>query len=322
MQILFAGTPAIAVPTLDALAASGHEVVAVLTAPDRPSGRGRSPQSSAVKTRAVELGLTVLEPERLNSGLRREVAALEPDLLACFAYGKLFGPKFLSIFARGALNVHPSLLPRHRGPAPIPAAILAGDRETGVTIQAIARETDTGDIYAQERIRLDGSETTESLTRVASAIGARLLVGVVDLIEEGRATASPQDHSVATTTRLVRKEDGQIDWTLPALRIERAVRAYTPWPRAHTTLRGDLLAILEAAVVSPEVAAAQGVSVAVREPHPGRVMHVDKRLGILVETGNGCVALRKLQLQSRKPLDWGSFCNGVGDIVGTVLGGS
>ncbi len=311
MRVLFAGTPPIAVPSLEAVAASPHDVVGVLTAPDRPGGRGRELQPSAVKSRARELGLPVVAFDRLGSAARADVRALEPQLLACFAYGRIFGPRFLELFAFGALNVHPSLLPRHRGPAPIPAAILAGDCETGVTVQGVAREMDAGDIYAQERIPLAADETSESLGRRVAPIGARMLVEVIDAIADGTASAVPQDHSLATYTSVVRKQDGRIDWTLPAVQIDRMVRAYTPWPRAYTTLRGEHLAVLDAQPLSRSGGA-----------RPGTVVRVDTARGILVETGNGLLALRKLQLQSRRPLDWRSFQNGVPDLVGVVLGGS
>lgn len=328
MRILFAGTPEIAVPALDAVAASRHEIVGVLTAPDRARGRGRQVSVSPVKARAVELGLTVLQPERLRTEAREAVAALDPEALACFAYGRIFGPRFLALFPRGTLNVHPSLLPRHRGPAPIPAAILAGDPETGVSIQEMAVDMDAGDLFAQERIPLTGTETTESLTPVAATIGGRLLVEVLDAVERGEATRTAQDHARATYSRLVAKEDGRIDWTCPAVEIDRMIRAYTPWPRAFTDFRGERLVVHEA-VVAPragERANATGGSRTggdvTADPTPGRVAGVDTAIGILVETGNGQLALRKLQLPSRKPLDWSSFLNGVRDFVGAVLGGS
>ncbi len=270
-----------------------------------------------MKERAIELGIPILQPDRLGGDARTQTSLLEPELLACFAYGKIFGPRFLGLFRFGGLNVHPSLLPRHRGPAPIPAAILAGDAETGVTVQGLAREMDTGDIYAQERIPLTGTETTEDLTKLSAAIGAELLVDVISRIDAGTATPTPQDHHLATYTRLVRKEDGRIDWTLPADRIDRMVRAYTPWPRAHTTFRGEQLLILESRV-APETSAGGDTDGAV----PGQVLRVDTSLGILVETGSGRLALRRLQLQSRKPLEWRSFLNGVHDFIGAVLGGS
>lgn len=311
MRVLFAGTPPLAVPSLEALAGSSHEVAGVLTAPDRPSGRGRTVRSSAVKQRAEELRLPVLSPERLGSQARMEVEALEPELLACFAYGRIFGPRFLALFESGGVNVHPSLLPRHRGPTPIPAAILCGDAETGVTIQSVSREVDAGDIYLQERMVLTGEETSESLAQALAPLGARMLVDVIDAIGSGTARAVAQDHARATHTRVVRKEDGRIDWSLPAVQIDRMVRAYTPWPRAYTSLRGEHLAIL----------ACEPLSLAGGSP-PGTVVRVDTSRGILVETGNGLLALRKLQLQSRKPLEWRSFLNGAPDMLGLVLGGS
>ncbi len=313
MKVLFAGTPEIAVPSLRALAGSGHEIVGVLTAPDRPKGRGRTLQPSPVKELALELDLPVLEPERLGAEARRQVATLAPDVLACFAYGKIFGPRFLALFPRGGLNVHPSLLPRHRGPAPIPGAILAGDTETGVTVQELALEMDAGDIVAQEPFPLTGTETTASLSEVVAPLGGRLLVDVLDRLEAGRVERMPQNDDHATFTRLVRKEDGEIDWSRSAVEIDRMVRAYTPWPHAFTTFGGERLVVLEA-VPAPDADASGAV--------PGRVALVDTSIGILVETGDGRLALQRLQLQARKPLEWRSFHNGVQGFVGAVLGGS
>ena len=312
MRVLFAGTPLIAVPSLEALAAASHDVVGVLTAPDRRRGCGKQVSYPPVKERALELGLPVIQPETLRGEAREQVSALDPELLACFAYGKIFGPRFLALFDRGALNVHPSLLPRYRGPAPIPAAILSGDPETGVTIQEMAEEMDAGAVYAQARIPLTGEETSETLGIRAADVGAALLVDVVDRVQADAVAPRPQDESQATYTKLVEKEDGRIDWSRPAAEIERMVRAYTPWPHAFTSFHGERLAILEAAPA--DRASAQAT--------PGRVLRVDTSNGILVETGNGLLALRKLQLQSRKPLDWKSFLNGVQDFVGAVLGGS
>jgi len=314
VRVLFAGTPEIAVPSLRAIAASAHELVGVLTAPDRARGRGRSLRFSPVKELALELDVPILQPETLRGHARREVAPLAPDVLACFAYGRIFGPRFLGLFPRGGLNVHPSLLPRHRGPAPIPAAILAGDVETGVTIQELALEMDAGGIIAQERIPLTGTETTASLGETVAPVGGRLLVDVLDRMERGEARAVPQDPARATYTRLVQKEDGRIEWREPAQTIDRMVRAYIPWPKAFTTWAGERLNILEATPV--DRSATDG------EARPGRVLRVDTENGVLVETGNGLLALRKLQLQSRKPLEWRSFLNGVDGFLGAVLGGS
>jgi methionyl-tRNA formyltransferase len=317
VRVLFAGTPEIAVPSLDALAGSPHEIVGVLTAVDRPTGRGRRTAAGPVKERAVSLGLPILQPDRLGSEIRRAVGELKPDLLVCVAYGRIFGPKFLSLFELGGINLHPSLLPKYRGPAPIPAAILGGDTQTGVTIQALALEMDAGDILAQKSVMLSGTETTETLTTHLSGIGAQMLVGVVQSLADGTVTSRPQNAADATSTGLISKADGEIDWTSPADVIERSVRAFYPWPLAFTTFKGQRLNILESTSISvgdesPETAPDGG---------PGTVVRVDTERGILVETGNGKLALTRLQLQSRKALSFTSFQNGVHDFVGAVLGG-
>ena len=314
MRILFAGTPEISVPSLDAISASRHEIVGVLTAPDRQAGRGRRVAVNPVKARATELGLPVLQPERLGSDARIAVGELGADLIVCVAYRRIFGPKFLSLFEYGGINLHPSLLPRHRGPAPIPAAILSGDTETGVTVQALALEMDGGDILGRWTMKLSGSDTTGSLTDKLGSRGGRLVAEVVEAIAAGTSEPVPQAAEGVTYTKLIRKADGEISWGSPAQTIGRAVRAYNPWPLAFTTFRGRRLSILESSVVPAKYGTSQGIT-------PGTVVRVDNDRGILVETGDGQLALTKLQLQSRKVLSWNTFLNGVGDFVGAVLGG-
>jgi methionyl-tRNA formyltransferase len=317
MRLLFAGTPEIAVPSLRLLAAH-HTVTGVLTSPDRPAGRGRTLEPSAVKRAAVDLGLRLFQPERLGREAREAIGPAGANLLVCVAYGKIFGPRFLALFPSGGLNLHPSLLPDYRGPAPIPAAILSGDAVTGITVQALAEEMDAGDIYLQKRIPLSGDETTASLTETAASMGAEVLLEVVDAIEAGTATTRPQDQTKATYTRIIGKEDGKIDWSADALTIARMVRAYYPWPLAFTTFRERRLNLLEAGVALP---AAQAMADAGHSSDPGRVAGVDKRAGILVQTGNGMLSVQKLQLQNKKPLDWKSFLNGIRDLPGARFGG-
>ena len=221
---------------------------AVLTAPDRPAGRRGTPQPPPVKRRAAARGLPVLQPDRIGRSFSAALAALQPDLLVAVAYGKIFRPYFLDVFARGGVNVHPSLLPELRGPAPIPAAILAGMERTGVTVQRLAEAVDAGDILAQRALALRQSDTSASLAPRLARIGAELLREVVDAIAAGREAARPQDESAATWCGLLAKEQGRIDWRQPAAAIERAVRAYQPWPRAFTTWSGRQLTILAAAL--------------------------------------------------------------------------
>ncbi len=327
MKILFAGTPSFAVPALEAVAGR-HAVAGVLTSPDRPAGRGRQPIPSAVKARALELGLPLLQPEELDAGFRDGVRALAADILVAVAFGRIFRAEFLDLFPRGGLNVHPSLLPRFRGPSPIPAAILAGERETGVTVQRLALRMDAGDILGVDRVALDGSETTASLTGELARRGAALLVGVLDALEKGDLPGTPQAEEAATWCRLVGKEDGRIDWNWPAERIGRMIRAYDPWPRAWTTFQGQTLALLEGGP-APQPATAAPAGAGVPDESGGRgksgvagqVLAVDKRHGILVQTGDGPLGIRRLQLQARKPLDWQPFLNGHPDFIDALLGG-
>lgn len=314
MRIIFAGTPPIAVPSLEKIARNAG-VAAVLTAPDAPVGRSRSPRPSAVKQAAMALGVPVLTPAALDEAAREAVRSLAPDLLVVVAYGKIFKKSFLDLFPLGGMNVHPSLLPRYRGPSPLTAAILAGDAETGVTVQKLAMRFDTGDILAQVRVPLDGAETTGSLTDSLSRIGADLLSGVIADMEAGRpVAATAQDESQASYCRLVGKENGLIDWTEPAIMIERKVRAYDPWPRTSTTLGGTSLLLLKTSV-HPETLAH-----AAHEPVPGDVVAADGENGILVQTGQGILRIERLQLQFKKPTDWRSFLNGRPNLLGMRLG--
>jgi methionyl-tRNA formyltransferase len=240
------------------------------------------------------------------------VKALGCELLVVVAFGRIFPGGFLELFPRGGINVHPSLLPRHRGPSPIPAAILAGDRETGVTVQRLAARMDSGDILKAGRLPLSGKETTGSLTSVLADLGAELLVQTLAEVEQGREQGTPQAEAEATYCRLVRKQDGRIAWDREAGHIERLIRAYHPWPGAFTTFRGQTLHLLAGGVYPgppPREAAAQGL-----------VFGTDNRYGILVRAGQGVLSVSRLQLQAKKPRDWRSFLNGRKDFVGSQLG--
>jgi methionyl-tRNA formyltransferase len=314
MRILFAGTPPMAVPSLEKLAQE-MDVRGVLTAPDQPAGRGRSPCPSAVKQAALARQIPVLTPSSLDAAAVADVKSLSPEILVVVAYGKIFKKSFLDLFPRGGINLHPSLLPRFRGPSPITAAILAGDEETGVTVQEIAMRFDTGAILAQSRVALDGRETTGTLTAALAEIGASLLSSVVTTIAKSRPLEPiPQVEADASYCRLVRKEDGVVDWNEPASAIERKVRAFDPWPRARTSLRGASLLLLKTRLHPDRLANAAHV------PVPGEVLAADDKNGILVETGHGILRIERLQLQFRKPLDWLPFLHGHPDLAGVRLG--
>lgn len=321
MRILFAGSPEIALPALRRAAAE-HELVGVLTNPDAQKGRGLSAARTPVAQVAEELGLPVLSPERLGPEARESAAALGAELLVSFAYGRIFGPKFLALFLRGGLNVHPSLLPRWRGCAPIPAAILHRDAETGVAVQRLALAMDEGELLGVERIPLSGRETTESLSALAAEIGAGLLSRVLREIAEGREAARPQEGE-ASYCSMLRKEDGLLDFGAPALDLDAKARAFHPWPGAYAFLRGQRLAVLETeaypgeAWAGPVPAGAAGPGGA---PRPGAILGLDKTRGIMVQTGEGLLALRRLQLQHKKALPFREFANGIRDLAGAELG--
>ncbi len=324
LNVLFAGSPECAVPSLEALASS-HRVVAVLTNPPAAKGRSGAPVPTPVHACAERLkaeGLIpaeapILTPEKLTQDVRDAIAAAGPDLMACFAYGKIFGPKTLALFPKGAVNLHPSLLPRWRGSTPVPASILARDPETGITVQWMALGMDEGDIIAQTRFPLDGTETAGSLLDRAAAEGAPLLVEALDRIEAGTAASTPQTGEATYCTTL-NKEDGEIDWTRPALEIDALIRAFSPWPGAYTAA-GEATLIIHRAKPLPAVAPTGGSATA-GAPPAGTVLGIDKKNGILVQTGEGVLALETLQWRTKKVLDWKSFMNGSRNFPGTVLG--
>lgn len=312
MRLLFAGTPDIAVPSLQVIAAE-HEVVGVLTNPDRPGRRGKNPIPPPVKAAAIDLGLKVFQPERLDTPFMESVSSLSPQLLVVVAYGRIFRPEFLALFPDGGINMHPSLLPRHRGCSPIRAAILAGDDETGITVQRLAEEMDAGDILAVEKIPLDGTETGGSLTELAGRKGADLLGVVLRNMEAGTIDVRPQGKAGISFCYRIEKEDGRINWSDPAVRIERQVRAYNPWPGAWTTWGEKRLMLYRSSVKDPE-------ALPDSDSPPGKVLGVDKPSGFLVQTGSGVLAVAELQLQSKKIMDWKAFLNGNGTFPGSVLG--
>jgi methionyl-tRNA formyltransferase len=236
------------------------------------------------------------------------VLPLKVDTLVSFAYGRIFGPKFLSLFSQ-AYNIHPSLLPRYRGPTPVQAAILGGDKETGVTIQKIALAMDEGDILAQEKIALNGRETTLDLEDQAASLAASLLEKLLPSLVSGNAPSLPQNNAQATYCKLISKEDGLIDWKQSAVQIDAQIRAYTPWPLCLTHHGGKELYILDA----------RPLSEAEHREAPGTVLAADKKQGILIQTGDGILALTRLQYRTKKALDWKSFLNGAQNFLTTRL---
>ena len=307
LRVVFMGTPDFAVPTLETLLTMPQvQVVGVATQPDKPAGRGRALAESPVKQVAVTAGVPVLQPRgfRKNPAHAEALRSLEPDLLVVAAYGLILPQAVLDIPRYGSLNVHASLLPRWRGAAPITFAILAGDTVSGVTIMLMDAGMDTGPILTmgETPIRLD--DTTESLSRRLAVLGAGLLRDTLPRWTAGEVQPRPQPDEGATYTRLIQKEDGLIDWGRPAVEIERAVRAYQPWPSAYTPWRGEPLRVVKASVV-----AGQG--------EPGRVVSVPG--GVAVVTGEGALRLDEIQPAGRRPMPGKAFVNGAQDFVGARL---
>ncbi len=318
MRIFFAGTPEYAVWPLQALA-QNLTIIGVLTNPDKPVGRGKKLSPPPVKVKALELNIPVFQPQKLDQNFRDTVRSLEPDLLVVAAYSKIFRESFITLFPEGGINIHPSILPKYRGPSPVQAAILNGDGETGVTVQGLALKMDSGDILAQERVPLKGDETAPELLHESFQIGARLVVEVVHGMERGAPEGVAQNEEQASYCHLLKKQDGLINWTDGADRIARMIRAYLPWPRAHT-LFGDLdLFLLEGGVL-PGNRIGDGDTQLKGEHEPGRVLGMDKEYGILIHTGRGILSVKRLQLKTKKVMDWRSFLNGVRDFIDTRLG--
>ncbi len=307
-RVVFMGTPEFAVPTLRRLLAS-FEVVGVVTRPDKPKGRSKQPVPSPVKVVAQEAGVPIFQPRTLRRPEMQEpIREWQPDVIVVAAFGLILPPEVLRIPPHGCLNVHASLLPRWRGAAPVPAAIIAGDKETGVTIMLMDEGVDTGPILAQEREPILPDDTTATLAERLAERGARLLIETLPRWLRGEITPQPQDEQQATYAPMLRKEDGWIRWEEPAELIERKVRAYYPWPTAMTRWRGKLLKVLRAVAISQEEKTAP----------PGTVIAWNE--GAAVVTGEGLLVLQEVQLEGKRPLPIGDFLRGARGFVGERLG--
>ncbi|MFN8482109.1 MAG: methionyl-tRNA formyltransferase [Anaerolineae bacterium] len=307
LRVAFMGTPDFAVPTLQRLLGMPDvEVVVVLTQPDRPSGRGRAVVESPVKSVAVAAGLPILQPRSLRkdpSAVER-VRQLAPDLIVVAAYGLILPPSVLAIPRLGNINVHASLLPRWRGAAPITYALLEGDAVTGVTIMLMDEGMDTGAILTQVEEPIRPDDTTGSLSARLAQAGAALLGETLPRWAAAEIEPQPQPQDGVTYTRLIKKEDGAIDWQRPAAAIERAVRAYQPWPTAYTLWNDAPLKVLRAVVVSAKGTAGEVVAV------PG---------GVAVVTGDGALRLDEVQPAGKRPMPGKAFVNGAPGFVGARL---
>jgi methionyl-tRNA formyltransferase len=289
----------------------GIELAGVLTNADSPKGRHGALLPTDIAEAAQKMnGIPVLRPEKLDASAREQVVLLKPDFLVSFAYGHIFGPKFLALFPLGGINIHPSLLPKYRGPSPIQAAILNRDSVTGITVQALALEMDQGDILAAEKIELSGGETAGSLGELAAQKASQMLIDVLMKIKDGTVTKTAQNHEEASYCKLISRDDSIIDWSLSAAQIEAKIRAFDPWPLCRTIHKGRELYILKADIFKGQI----------QEKSCGQVLGIDKENGILIQTGDGILSVTRLQYQAKKALVWRDFLNGARDFIGSRLG--
>lgn len=300
LRIVFFGTPAFAVPTLRELLRSHHPVVGVVTQPDRERGRGQKVTFSPVKTLALEQAVPIIQPDRLREpAVADALQAWAPDLGVVAAYGKLIPEALLTIPRLGMINVHGSLLPRLRGAAPVHRAVIDGDLETGITIMRVVKDLDAGDMFAKVRRPIAPDETSDAVEHDLAEMGARLLVEVVESIASGTAVEEPQDYMFATYAPKITRDDGLVDWQLPATFIHNRVRGLYPWPHAYTYLNGARVILLKSRVVGEP-----------SDAPPGIVTQVT-RDAIVIATGHGGqIAIESLQAEGRRPMSTREFLAG------------
>lgn len=313
-RTVFMGTPEFAVPSLRALVEGGFPIVGVYTQPDRPSGRGRKLVPSPVKLAAAEYDIPTYQPERLRDAQAMEtLQALSPELIIVAAYGQILRPAIIDLPDHGCLNVHASLLPRHRGASCIASAILAGDAETGVSIMKIDPGMDTGPVLSRRATPILDGDTTGALTGRLATLGASLLVDTLPGYLNGSLTPEPQGASLATLAPLLRKERGEIDWSKPAHELWREVRAFNPWPLSSTTLNGERIQILEAAVsrVAASKAEPPGMVIGIDPLAAGLSPDARQNAGFGVSTGDGVLVPLTLRRAGRGAVTGAEFMRGL-----------
>jgi methionyl-tRNA formyltransferase len=311
LRIAFFGTPAFAVPTLDALlAAAPHTVVGVVTQPDRPRGRGQKLSDAPVKARAIVAGLPLLQPARMkDDAFLQSLSSWQADLAVVAAYGRILTDAILAIPPLGMINVHASLLPRYRGAAPVHRAVIDGELSTGVTIMRVVKALDAGPMLAKDHRPIGPDETSEEVERDLAHVGARLLVAVVDQIARGHVRETPQDDALATYAHRLTKEDGVIDWAWPALRVHNLIRGLHPWPHASSFIDGKRIILRRSAVVALEPVPPGSDQRAVRAQLPGTLVEAGGDC-LMVATGDGLIRILELQAEGRRPMSARDFLAG------------
>jgi methionyl-tRNA formyltransferase len=319
MRLVFLGTPAFAVPTLERLVEAGHQVLAVVTQPDRPRGRGQHPSPPPVKEAAARMGLPVRQPERVRLPEAVEfLRTLQAEVMVVVGYGQIIPQIVIDLAPLGIINVHASLLPAYRGGGPIQWALLNGETRTGVTTMRIDAGLDTGDMLLKRSTEIGPDENAVELGARLAAMGADLLVETLAGLSAGAIVPQKQDSSQATYARLLKKEDGIVDWGLPAQAIHNRVRGLQPWPGACTTFRGQPLHIWKSRLVPERVhTSVDTADTSVRATGPG---HLVSAKPLVVSCGSGALELIEVQLEGRKRISAADFANGQRLTENEVLG--
>jgi methionyl-tRNA formyltransferase len=308
--VAFFGTPAFAVPSLAALARSAHEVVAVVTQPDRPRGRGQKTMSSPVAAHAEQAGIAVFRPEGIKTdAFLSAFAALEVDLAVVAAYGRILPATLLAIPRLGFINVHASLLPRWRGAAPIHRAVMSGDTETGITIMRVVPALDAGPMLAKVTLPIGADETSAELEPRLAAAGARLLVEIVDRLAAGPVPEEAQDERLVTYAARIERREGLCDWNRPAVEVHNHIRGLQPWPLVSVFLHGRRVLLVRSQVASPDIP---------NSATPGTVVRADAA-GLVVAANPGSVRLLSVQPEGRAPMRVSDFLNGHRVAIGDHL---
>jgi methionyl-tRNA formyltransferase len=310
-KIVFMGTPEFSVPSLEALINNNYRVVAVYTQPDRRAGRGQQIRTSAAKQWALSRRLNVMQIERFTeAGAIEGLIAQEPDLIVVAAFGMILPKEVLELPKYGCLNVHPSMLPRYRGPSPVATAILEGEERTGVTIMLMDAGMDTGPILKQREVPIKNDDTTGSVDLKLSRIGAEMLIETIPLWVQGQIVPQPQDKSKATYSRMITKEDGEIEWRLSTVELWRRIRAFEPWPGCYTIWNGKRIKLVKVLPLYGK-----------ESDEPGKVISLPagKPVKVGVKTGDGVLGLIEVQMEGKREMTAEEFVRGQRDFIGGNL---
>lgn len=298
MRVVFMGTPDFAVPVLEALTESKHEVVAVVTQPDKRKGRGKEMQYTPVKTAALNYGIEVYQPAKVkDEEFQNVLRDINADVIVVVAFGQILPPSIIHMPKYGCINVHASLLPKYRGAAPIQWAVIDGEKETGITTMQMDEGLDTGDMMLKEVVPVDEKETGGSLHDKLAACGGKVILETLQKVEDGTVTYTKQDDSKSNYAKMLDKNLGKIDFTKKAVEIERLIRGLNPWPSAYTKLNGKTLKIWDADVLEGE------------NETPGKIVNITKDQ-IWISTGEGILAVNELQLEGKKRMNTEDFLRG------------